>query len=267
MATSGRSSRCSSARWGTSRTSSAQGAFSLPPELPHGFRQGYGVLRSYAAYDYFAIYARLRVKASYWQRALLAKVKEKKMNKLDAAVTVGLVVPELPAPTADNRIEVNLEYWPGEVDGAEEIIFSITLRNGGTSPVTLETLGLLLGQSVVPFLQYIPGSARIAGTGWGFLRGLDFKTKYLSSWQHLEIAYGTPRPRLDPQDWVTFTLRTRLPSTATSQSRVGILESVPTPASQPVLVTSFLRGEESASTFESPRPLVSASAAVSLGGC
>ena len=187
------------------------------------------------------------------------------MNKIDAAVTVGLVVPELPAPSADNRIEVNMEYWPGEVDEAEEVTFSITLRNRGTSPVMLETLGLLLGHSLMPFLTYIRGSVSIAGTGWGFLRGLDFQTKCLNSWQHIEIAYGPPRPRLDPQDWVAFTLRTRSPSTAISQPRAGLLKSLMTPASEPLLASSFSRGEESAFTFESSRPLVSACAAISLG--
>jgi hypothetical protein len=185
------------------------------------------------------------------------------MNRIDAAVTVGLVVPQLPAPGADNRIEVNLEYWPGEVDEAEAVTFSITLRNRGTSPVMVETLGLLLGHRLVPSLKYIRGSASVAGTGWGFVRGLDFQTKTLNSWQHIEIAYGRPHPRLAPHDWVAFTLRMSSPSMAISRSGDGLLNSPTTPAPEPLLASTSW-GEETC-TFECPRPLVSAYAAVSLG--
>ena len=134
-------------------------------------------------------------------------------NGIDATVTVTLVLPEPPIFWTSSRIEVTMDSWPApeDIEGGEEVTFAITLRNMGGSRVMTETVGFLMGLDPWPAFTYSPGSVVITGTGWGFNRGLDFQTRVIGDWQYIEMAYGAPRPRLDPGEWVTFTFQTQAP--------------------------------------------------------
>jgi len=135
-------------------------------------------------------------------------------NGVDAAVTVTLVLPEPPIMMTSSRIEVTMDSWPEpeEIEGGEAVTFAITLRNNGGSRVMTETVGFLMGLYPGPAFTYSPGSRVITGTGWRFDRvGLDFQTVVIGDWQYIQMTYETPRPRLDPGDWVTFTFQTQAP--------------------------------------------------------
>ncbi len=139
-------------------------------------------------------------------------------NGVDATVTVTLVLPEPPTFWTSSRIEVTMDSWPEpeEIEGGEAVTFAITLRNVGGSRVMTETVGFLMGLDLGPAFTYTPGSRVITGTGWRFDRvGLDFQTVVIGDWQYIEMAYDTPRPRLDPGQWVTFTFQTQAPDFGT----------------------------------------------------
>ena len=140
-------------------------------------------------------------------------------NGIDATVTVTLGWPEPPLFWTSSRIEVTMDYWPKpieDVEGGEEVTFAITLRNIGGSRVMTEQVGFLMGLYPGPAFAYIPESVVITGTGWRFDQvGLDFQTVVVGDWQYIEMAYDTPRPRLDPGEWVTFTFLTLAPDFGT----------------------------------------------------
>lgn len=145
-------------------------------------------------------------------------------NGVDATVTVTLGLPEPPPFLTSSRIEVTMDSWPEpedieDLEGGEQVTFAITLRNIGGSRVMTETVGFLMGLSPGPAFDYLEGSVVITGTGWRYDRGLDFQTVVIDGWpwdwQYIEMAYGAPRPRLDPGEWVTFTFQTLTPGWGT----------------------------------------------------
>ena len=132
-------------------------------------------------------------------------------NGVDTQVTVKLIIPPAPSYQTNDRIVVTLDIAPPRIpkNYAGTLLFTLTIANTGPSRVMTEQVGRV-ALTLDPGFTYVPGTLSVDqthGGKWFNRPPLEFQSRIEGEVQYLEKTYGSPRPRLDPDEYVVFTFQ------------------------------------------------------------
>src|SRR3972149_7292784 len=136
-------------------------------------------------------------------------------NGVDTQVTVRFVPPSPPSYQTNDRIVVTLDIEPDRLlpGDTSPLTFTLTIGNIGPSRVMTEQVGRV-ALTLDPGFSYVPNSLAVTqspGARWFDRPPVEFTSRVEGEVQYLEKTYGSPRPRLDPDAWVTFTFQVTPP--------------------------------------------------------